>query len=175
MTQNPLERLVEGSLGPLSRLRDSIDLTLDEVSEWIAQPENRRQISNLVTLLDAQTQLIVCQHRLIAVARLADVAASAASPETIRRACADLLKLRLIDPYKEDKRPEKLPPMVPFSPAAEERALAALERLGTEHGSFEMPLPVMNQPQNSKMPDGADGDAPAWQDGTQNQHPARAN
>jgi hypothetical protein len=124
---DPLQTLVNGALGPLSRLRDTIDLTLDQVSEWIAHPDNRRQISNLVTLLDAQTQLIICQHRLIAAARLADVASSQASPETVRRACSDLLKLRLIDPYKEDKRPVKLPPPPEID---QEKVLETLEQIG---------------------------------------------
>src|SRR5688572_4006776 len=98
-----LSQLAAGALGPLTKLQDTINLTLDQISDWIAQPHHRRQISNLVTLLDAQTQLIICQHRLIAVAKLADVAMNAPSHETVRRACSDLLKIRLIDPYKEDK------------------------------------------------------------------------
>lgn len=110
-TTDPLlGEMINGSLGPLTRLADTIDLTLDQVSDWIMRPANRQQISNLVTLLDAQTQLMICQHRLLAVARLGEVATTATSPETVRRACADLLKIRLIDPYKEDKRPEKMPP-----------------------------------------------------------------
>lgn len=128
---NFLEKLINGTLGPLSRLQETIDLTLDQVSQWIAHPENRRQISNLVTLLDAQTQLIICQHRLIAAVRLTEVAKSDASPEVVRRACADLLKMRLIDPYKEDKRPEKMPPARPMS---EEKILALWERMGTGLG-----------------------------------------
>ncbi len=112
----------------MSRLQDTIDLTLDEVSDWIMQPHNRQQICNLVTILDAQTQLIICQQRLLAAARLAEVAASATSPETVRRACSDLLKIRLINPYLEDKRPEKMPPPPVYS---ESEVLATLERLGS--------------------------------------------
>ncbi|MDY7108406.1 MAG: hypothetical protein SYC29_07185 [Planctomycetota bacterium] len=122
-----LDQLVAGALGPLSRLRDTIDLTLEEVSEWIVQPENRERISNLVTLLDAQTQLIICQQRLVAVARLVEVARSAPAYETVRRACADLLRIRLVDPYREDKRPIRMPPPRPVDEAV---ILAALEELG---------------------------------------------
>ena len=124
-----LDQLVAGALGPLSRLRDSIDLTLEQVSEWIVQPDNRQRISNLVTLLDAQTQLIICQQRLLAVARLVEVARSAPAYETVRRACADLLKIRLVDPYREDKRPIRMPPPRPIDELA---ILEALEHLGRD-------------------------------------------
>ena len=123
-----MDQLVSGALGPLSRLQDTIDLSLEQVSDWIMQPHNRQQISNLVTILDAQTQLIICQQRLVAAARLAEVAATAQAPETVRRACADLLRIRLIDPYMEDKRPEKMPPPPVYSQA---EILASLERLGS--------------------------------------------
>ncbi len=131
-----MDQLVSGALGPLSRLQDTIDLTLDEVSDWIMQPYNRQQICNLVTILDAQTQLIICQQRLLAAARLAEVAATATSPETVRRACADLLKIRLIDPYLEDKRPQKMPPPPVYS---ESEILASLERLGSMDGASSRP------------------------------------
>jgi hypothetical protein len=124
-----LAELVAGSLGPLSRLSETLDLTLDQVSRWIVEPANREQISNLVTLLDAQTQLLICQQRLLAVARLVEVARNAESPETVRRACSDLLRIRLIDPYREDKRPAKMPPPPVFD---EETILEALERMGRE-------------------------------------------
>ena len=137
-----MDQLVSGALGPLSRLRDTMDLTLDEVSDWIMQPYNRQQICNLVTILDAQTQLIICQQRLLAAARLAEVAASATSPETVRRACADLLKIRLIDPYLEDKRPEKMPPPPVYS---ESEILASLERLGSMDQEPPHP-PQVNEP-----------------------------
>jgi hypothetical protein len=106
------------------------------------QPYNRQQICNLVTVLDAQTQLIICQQRLLAAARLAEVAASATSPETVRRACADLLRIRLIDPYLEDKRPQKMPPPPVYS---ESEILASLERLGSMDGASSRPT-KLNKP-----------------------------
>ena len=142
-----MDQLVSGTLGPLSRLQDTIDLTLDEVSDWIMQPYNRQQISNLVTVLDAQTQLIICQQRLLAAARLAEVASTATSPETVRRACADLLKIRLIDPYLEDKRPVKMPPPPVYSEAA---ILASLERLGSMDGESSRPTDFGDQHPNTK-------------------------
>jgi hypothetical protein len=140
---DPLKKLIDGTLGPLSRLTETIDLTLEQVSQWIAHPYNRRHISNLVTLLDTQTQLIICQHRLIAAVRLADVARSDASPETVRRACSDLLKLRLIDPYKEDKRPERLPPPPPVD---EEKILEMMERWGSQTDPAAFPQVGETQP-----------------------------
>jgi len=101
-----LDALVKGSIGPLSRLRETIDLTLDDVASWIAQPRNRKRIAQIVTLLDAQTQLMVCQHRLFALAKLTEVI-DIASPEVARRACRDLLKLRLIDPAREEIGPDE--------------------------------------------------------------------
>ncbi len=126
-SNNLIDQIISGSLGPLSKLRDTIDLTLDQVSDWIIDPNNRDQISNLITLLDAQTQLIICQQRLLAVARLVEVATEAPGHETVRRACADLLRIRLIDPYREDKRPIRMPAQKPVDEAA---ILEALENLG---------------------------------------------
>lgn len=125
-----LEELIRGQLGPLARLSASIDCTLDHVAEWIAKAANRKKIANLVTLLDAQAQLLLCQHRTIAVARLAHVAATAQSPETVRRACFNLLRVRLIDPYKEDKRPPA--PPEPPPPMSEQNILETLVRLSEE-------------------------------------------
>ena len=142
-----MDQLVSGALGPLSRLQDTIDLTLDQVSDWIMQPHNRQQICNLVTILDAQTQLIICQQRLLAAARLVEVAASAEWPETVRRACADLLKIRLIDPYLEDKRPQKMPPPPRHS---ESEILASLERLGSMEGASSRPTEFGDQQPNTK-------------------------
>ena len=112
-TDQLLEMLVNCSIGKISNLTRAIDISLDGISDWIAKPKNRRKIANLVALLDAQTQLLICQHRVGAVARLAEVAGKDAKPEVVRRACTDLLKLRLIDPYKEDRRPDKMPPAEP--------------------------------------------------------------
>jgi len=93
-----LGELAASSLGPLARLRETIDLTLEQVSEWIARPESRRHIFNLVGLLDAQAQLLVSQQRLTAAAQLARLAASDDTPpETLRRACKDLLNIRIIE------------------------------------------------------------------------------
>ena len=92
-----LEQLLAGSIGPISKLQESLNLTLDQITRWIADPDTLKQIGSLTTLYDAQTQLTVCQHRLFAAARLVEVAATATAPETIRRACVDLLKLKVFD------------------------------------------------------------------------------
>jgi hypothetical protein len=122
-----LDALAQGSLGPLAHVNDTVNLTLRDLSEWIADARNRRQIIRLISLLDAQTQLIVAQQQLFAAARLAEVASTAAAPETVRRACADLLRVRLFDPYREEKRPPE--PPVPEQ-LDTEAILAAFERIG---------------------------------------------
>ena len=93
-----LSEIVSTSLGPLSRLSETVDLTLKQVSEWIAKPENRRDIFNLIGLLNAQTELLMAQHRVSAAARLVGLMHNEdAGPETVRRACKDLLKVRLVE------------------------------------------------------------------------------
>jgi len=107
-----LRRMLSGTLGPLENLSEAIGTTLDEVSGWMANHKNRRKVTNLITLLDVQSQLLAGQHRVYAIAKLVQLIHDDAPPETARRACADLLKLRLIDPYKEEQRPapvEKAP------------------------------------------------------------------
>jgi hypothetical protein len=104
-----LEQLVSGRFSPLANLPETLGMTLEQVADWIDDPTNRRRVMNLVMILDAQMQLVACQHRLGSVSRLADVGATAASAETVRRACADLLKVRLIDPWKQTKGEPKGP------------------------------------------------------------------
>ena len=49
---------------------------------------------------------------------------------TVRRACANLLRIRLIDPYKEDKRPPA--PPAPLEMPSESNLLESLLRLSEE-------------------------------------------
>ena len=126
-----MEQVLAGTLGPLTRLTSAVDLTLDQISRWIADPENRKQINRMVTLLDAQSQLLACQYRVLAVSRLVQVISDAANHETVRRACADLMKVRLIDPYREDKRPMEAAAITAPLPT-EETMLALLEQMGKE-------------------------------------------
>ena len=96
-----LTKMAAASLGPLARLTEKVDLTLDQIGEWVAKPENRRNIFNLVALLDAQAQLLISQQRVVAAAHLAHIAADQnAPPETVRRACKDLLTLKVIERAK---------------------------------------------------------------------------
>jgi hypothetical protein len=96
-----LAKMAAASLGPLARLTEKVDLTLDQIGEWVAKPENRRNIFNLVALLDAQAQLLISQQRVVAAAHLAHIAADQnAPPETVRRACKDLLTLKVIERAK---------------------------------------------------------------------------
>ncbi len=130
-TARLLEEMTQGSLGPITKLQEALNLTVEQIADWMGHPRHRFVAANLVNLYDVQTQLMVCQHRLIAVARLAEVITSAESPETVRRACKDLLAVRLIDPYREDERPERPPPPAVVD---EEKILEAFERLGAADG-----------------------------------------
>lgn len=100
--------LINGRVGSLEQLSSTVDLTLENLADWMGTPQragavNRRRISNLVDLLDAQTQLIVSQHRLSAVIKLIEVMQNAEANETARRACNDLLRLKLVRPYEPVK------------------------------------------------------------------------
>lgn len=104
-SEDLLRQLATASLAPLADLQQNINFTLEQLVEWMASRRNRRAIANLVNVYDAQSQLMVCQQRVLAIARLVQIACDVdARPEVVRRACADLLKIRLIDPYKEDER-----------------------------------------------------------------------
>lgn len=123
-----LTHLVGGEIGSLNEFARQRSLTLEQLADWMAEPARREHAANLITLGDFQAQLLVCQHRAHIAARLVEVAGSATSPETVRRACADLLKVRLIDPYKENRLK---PSLRPRKPRLTERILMqALERLG---------------------------------------------
>lgn len=123
-----IAQMLEGSIGPITRLSEALDMTLEGVARWMGRYENRRNVTNLVRLLDAQTQLLASQHRLYAVARLAEVTRNEkASPETVRRACVDMLKIQLIDPYVEDKmEPEDMPPPIQINNFSSEEMYEAM-------------------------------------------------
>ncbi len=98
VTEELLTRLVTTSVGSLPELCSSLNLTLDELSEWIAKPVNRRRVFNLLALADAQTQMLLSQHRVMAAAQMARLATDEKSPrETARRACKDLLQMRVAE------------------------------------------------------------------------------
>ena len=129
-----LRQIVTTSLGPLSRLSATMDVTLDQVSEWIARPESRRQVFNLLGLLNAQTEMLIAQQRVMAAVRLSEIANDRnASPETVRRACKDLLCMRLIErsrPKGKSGGDDLEPLPLPRPPMSHNEILRTLEQMG---------------------------------------------
>ncbi len=73
-------------------------LGLSELSAWAAQPETQRTVAGLCLLADLQTQLLLSRYRLVAATRLVGQATGrdeSLSPEQVRKACVDLLKIEL--------------------------------------------------------------------------------
>lgn len=77
-------------------LLDRHRLTPKALADWIGNEDRRRCLVGLCQLANVQTQLLLSRYRLVAVATLIRQASeqeSDASPEQIRKACVDLLKL----------------------------------------------------------------------------------
>ncbi len=73
-------------------------LSLAELVDWAGQSQTRRTLAGLCVLADVQSQLLLSRYRLVAATRLiAQVTAEAdtLSPEQVRKACVDLLKIEL--------------------------------------------------------------------------------
>jgi hypothetical protein len=134
---SPLEKIVSGELGPFSRIRESTGMSLEEFADWMADPVNRRRIGDLISAQNAATEALLAEHRRAAAARLLEMGlgdADSAPPETRRRACCDVLKIRVFDPYKDDKlkpRPPQPPPPAPIMHPDDVRA--ALEAMAVDH------------------------------------------
>lgn len=79
-------------------LADRHGLSLSGLVDWACQPETRRTVAGLCVLADAQTQLLLSRYRLVAATRLIGQATADAemlSPEQVRKACVDLLRIEL--------------------------------------------------------------------------------
>jgi hypothetical protein len=142
-----LEHLVQGTLGPLSRLTEAIDLTLDQIIEWMAKPQNQQRIGHLATLLNAQAQLLACQCRIAAIAKLAEITQTSDKPETARRACMDLLKVCVFQSPEVDESQMAEPAL------SEEELYRVLDRLGEK--SMASAASTVAKPQAAK---GANGE-----------------
>lgn len=73
-------------------------LALPELSAWAARPDTQRTVAGLCLLADLQTQLLLSRYRLVAATRLVGQATGqeeSLSPEQVRKACVDLLKIEL--------------------------------------------------------------------------------
>lgn len=79
-------------------LGEQYGLGLPELSAWAARPETQRTVAGLCLLADLQTQLLLSRYRLVAATRLVGQATSrdeSLTPEQVRKACVDLLKIEL--------------------------------------------------------------------------------
>ncbi|MEM9414561.1 MAG: hypothetical protein AAGA29_03665 [Planctomycetota bacterium] len=71
---------------------------LSKLSAWAALPKTQRTVAGLCLLADLQTQLLLSRYRLVAATRLVGQATGqdeSLSPEQVRKACVDLLKIEL--------------------------------------------------------------------------------
>ncbi|MEM9560842.1 MAG: hypothetical protein AAF995_11085 [Planctomycetota bacterium] len=79
-------------------LGESHGLPLGELAAWASEPATQRTVAGLCLLADLQTQLLLSRYRLIAATRLVGQATGqddGLSPEQVRKACVDLLKIEL--------------------------------------------------------------------------------
>ena len=98
-----LKRMTEGQLDPL-------DLPPDELIARLARPEMRIRIATQCELGDIQSRLVAARYRPTVMTRLLTLATrDDASPETVRRACIDILKLYPPDTPAEPFTPESDP------------------------------------------------------------------
>lgn len=74
-------------------------MTVEELSGWILEDENRRILRGICVLADMQTQVMLSRFRLAAAEKLFALAMSREegkeSVDVARRACVDLLKMEL--------------------------------------------------------------------------------
>ena len=67
---------------------------LRRLSRWSKRPSVRRVVEALIELLETRNDFSLARNRGVAVQALKDLAISTEHPESARKACVDLLKLR---------------------------------------------------------------------------------
>lgn len=92
-------------LHDLARAEDDIlalgerhGIPLGKLAAWAGEPKTQRTVAGLCLLADLQTQLLLSRYRLVAASRLVQQATgqdAALTPEQVRKACVDLLKIEL--------------------------------------------------------------------------------
>lgn len=92
-------------LHDLARAEDDIlalgerhGVPLGKLAAWAGEPKTQRTVAGLCLLADLQTQLLLSRYRLVAASRLVQQATGqdeALTPEQVRKACVDLLKIEL--------------------------------------------------------------------------------
>ena len=95
-----LRALLAGEL-PVAMRQGEPGCTPEEVAAWHGDASKRTLAYHLIAMLNLQAQMLMSQSRVFAVMKLVEVASNAeSSPETIRRAAADLLKINVVERSK---------------------------------------------------------------------------
>jgi len=92
MTEDLLADLSRAVVTPAT-LAAKRGLTLRQLAEEAASPENRRAMAALRDMADAQADLVISRARAKAARRLIRIAQDREAPETARKACVDLLSM----------------------------------------------------------------------------------
>jgi hypothetical protein len=119
-----LSRVVYEQLD-IGDLCDTMHLSLPELATWAGERATLESLQSLRVLADLRTQLIVSRYRAHAAARLIELTGNAATEETMRKACVDLLKVA-ITPWRDEVAETE--PATPDDLG--ERLLSALDALG---------------------------------------------
>lgn len=120
-----LADLTSGAL-TAGRVAARSGMTLRELAQWAAAPQNAGALDALRALADARSALVIGAARAKAARSLLRIAADREHPETARKACVDLLSVRPPIPA-----PAEAPRAEPGARGADDRALRSiLEKLG---------------------------------------------
>jgi hypothetical protein len=80
----------------LTELADAEKLTLSQLAEWSNDDQTIGALKGLCRLNDTRAQLFVTRYRTLAAARLFELAKDESGGEVARKACVDLLGVRLV-------------------------------------------------------------------------------
>ena len=120
-----LKDLTSGAL-TAGRVAERSGMTLRELAQWSASPQNAGALDALRALADARSALVIGAARAKAARSLLRIAADREHPETARKACVDLLSVRPPVPVPADAARAE-----PGAKAQDDRALrSVLEKLG---------------------------------------------
>jgi len=134
------ERLLRRVLSPeldVVALARSEATSPAELASWAGRVTTDELLSALRRLQDSHTQLMIARFRMTAVARLVDLITDETlqdrMPETVRRACHDLLSSDLMKQHRDRTTRGVLPDESPPLPAfAEDALFEALAEMGAE-------------------------------------------
>jgi len=100
------------TLGMALRLSEAIDLALEGMSLWVARAQKPEQIARISNVLQMQAELLVCQGKVLAALKVAQLLAAADAgadigAEIMRRAASGMLNVRsAAEPPRTRPRPK---------------------------------------------------------------------